>query len=1517
MKKVKGLLRIFAIIVIAVTIMQSPNYAANIDQYLMMYNKSYDRRSGEYQTIGKAGSGYLRAFKIMETTNQEGTTQGNYNNSIYCIKGGIGFGEGNTDQVPHYEKDFNMRKPSGGDGDESFIGTAYDKWNISTQSDNYKKLMWVLDHMFITDETDVNTIAQKMNEYLNNTTQNPIPIRTETNPIGLTPEQLIDVVESAQQAAIWHFANPGNESDEDINKFHGPDDPEQFQIVKKVGGGYTDDFYNAILPEDPAKSLFKYLVNSANSDTSYDYTNAGGATLSPTKGFSACTTHATSSYNSSLGRYIIGPYEITKNGSGNVENLAVSFKDGNNDISNVVKIVDAQGTEIQASTLEGKIIGREFYVSVPTTVQNFKFNVSASSNTRTIRYWAPKQNDVLVVQPVAKVKKQSTTFNADSEVTPQPPALDLALRKYITKVSDATGTEKTGISNIQRKPNVDESTISSQETTATYKHRKDPVKVETGDIVTYKIRIYNEGEVAGRATQITDQLPDGVSMTTSTGSVTSKKGNTYTFQTDSENKVTFTTSGTTNIPAYSSNSLQDNGAGYDEITFDCKVDKENREATNLVLTNIAWISAQRREGASADEASDRDSQPGAHPNVDKNSSSYRGKSGDTTDLAESDHFFKGEQDDDDFEKLVIEPREEEKPLDLALRKYITKIVPANGTEKNNIRTVQVNEANLKNLTDSTAEYKHSKNAIEVSKGDTIFYNIRIYNEGEVVGRATEITDQLPAGLTFKEVVSGNFELASSQPSSDTNKIVLVRKTSADSYLPAYHEGSLQEGGDGYETITVKCEVSNDAESEKELTNIAWISKQQKEGGEEVTVDRDSQPGTHPNVDKNSYSYRGRDTQHNLEDSDYFFEGQEDDDDFEKVKIIKKKFDLALRKFITKIAPAAGGTAKTYDDRIPRIDIEEREKLANGTARFGGTTAEKDHSKDPLEVSEGDIVTYTIKIYNEGDIDGYATTITDYLPAGLEFIPASESTINSQYGWSYDSATRKVTTNKLQDTKINAFNKATKELSSESVEIQCKVTNGNAQNLRNIAAITAHRNSDNLDDVDSEPQEINPNSYNPQDGPHGMGEQDDDDYEDLKPVKFDLALRKFITGIYHVKDPDHMESITNREPSVDTSRYDGVNVTTFTYNHTKDPVRVEQNEIVEYTIRVYNEGSKDGYAEIIKDDIPEGLEFLPDHPTNNSNGYNWKMLDESGNQTTDAKKAKFITTDYRSKQNGEENLLKAYTSDMQNNPSSVDVKVAFKVTMPNTSDRIVINQAQISKHTDKDGNAVKDIDSTPDEWIEGEDDQDIEKIYVKYFDLALRKWVTHAIVIEDGVQKEMATGHKAEDNEEDVVKVELNKKRLESTVVKFRYSIRITNEGEIAGYATEISDYIPQGLKFNQADNPKWREVEGKIVTDQLKDTLLEPGQSTEIEVLLTWENDEKNMGHKLVNVAEISEDKNDSDTPDIDSVPNNKKEGEDDIDDAPVILVAAAGSAPAYFAIAGGVVFVIVASAALIKKYVI
>ena len=420
--------------------------------------------------------------------------------------------------------------------------------------------------------------------------------------------------------------------------------------------------------------------------------------------------------------------------------------------------------------------------------------------------------------------------------------------------------------------------------------------------------------------------------------------------------------------------------------------------------------------------------------------------------------------------------------------------------------------------------------------------------------------------------------------------------------------------------------------------------------------------------------------------------------------------------------------------------------------------------------------------------------------------------------------------------------------------------------------------------------------------------------------YDLSLRKFITAVKDTAKGTE-EEVTSRIPQVDLTKLASGESTTATYTHPKDPVLVHTTDIVTYTIRIYNEGPQDAYASIVKDDIPDGLQFVQYTEGDGSLNaqYRWKLVDENDNEVTDVSKAKYIVTDYLSKEQDKTpgaNLLKAYKPGTMSELDYRDVKVQFKVTEPTTSDRILINYAQISKETDSSGRIVRDRDSTPNVWVEGEDDQDIEKVRVQYFDLALRKWVTQAIVTENGKTVVTQTGHKAEDNPEEVVKVDLKKSKINNVVVKFRYSIRITNEGEIAGEATEIRDDIPQGLKFVAEDNPDWREENGQIVTNKLEHTTLQPGESAEVEILLTWVNSANNMG-VMTNVAEINKDHNDYGAPDIDSTPGNNVPGEDDIDDAPVMLTVKTGSEYILYAsIALSAIAVIAVGGKVIKKKV-
>ena len=903
---------------------------------------------------------------------------------------------------------------------------------------------------------------------------------------------------------------------------------------------------------------------------------------------------------------------------------------------------------------------------------------------------------------------------------------------------------------------------------------------------------------------------------------------------------------------------------------------------------------------------------------------------------------------EDSENLVLEVTPDNKPFDLALRKYITQV---NGVNVTNSRVPEVDEEGLQ--TGTTATYKHRKDPVLVETGNIVTYNITIYNEGEKDGRATKIVDQLPTGLKFSKVVSGNFELESYDENGD-NKLTLVRTAGNEDNLPAY----TGTGDPSSETITIECEVTAtpDETETKILTNIAYIAEEYN-AEDNVTItnqdgaDRDSTPETAPNFNKdNMEDYTGNGNKQDLTDSDYYYKGQEDDDDFEKLVLMPESFDLKLIKRITAVNDKV-----VEPDRLQGVDVSNLNRVDEEGNLV--TTAKYDMDKEPVSVKKGDIVTYTFRIYNEGTIDGYASEITEDVPEGLEFIwsglegeeldndpnltDAEKEAVkfNQQYLWGnfqYDDNKEKIVkistdylSKEVNDENLipafgdNDGTKTEEDLHYKEVSVKFKVVSDNVTGtiIRNEAAITndTDENGDPVDDRDSSTDDW-------------VKYEDDEDFDNVILQSFDLVLRKFIVAVSDDETIDDEEYLKNadgsysRAPVVDTSLLnttdeEGNLITTAIYNHTKEPVLVQIGDYVIYMLRVYNEGEIAGYAAEIKDHLPPYLEFV-DNEFNKE--YGWEV----------SKDGRTVTTRYL-----ENSLIEAASKNEEGKYvlSCTEVPIMCKVTNNAPTSENITNIADITEYQDENKEPVKDRDSSEDNvklpsdeelpnykddetgsYIPGqEDDDDFEKVVIKIFDLSLRKWVTQAIVIDKNGQTITETGHQPYDDPEEIVKVELHRKHINDVTVKFRYKIRVTNEGEIAGYAKEVTDYIPEGLKFIAEDNPGWTDEGNNVISTRLlENTLLQPGEYAEVEVVLTWINEENNMGLK-VNTAEISEDYNDYDVPDIDSTPDNREEGEDDIDDAPVMLSVGTGTARTYFTLGLVVLVTIAGGIFVIKKYVL
>lgn len=869
-------------------------------------------------------------------------------------------------------------------------------------------------------------------------------------------------------------------------------------------------------------------------------------------------------------------------------------------------------------------------------------------------------------------------------------------------------------------------------------------------------------------------------------------------------------------------------------------------------------------------------------------------------------------------------------FDLAIRQFATKINNRDVIE-NNIykREPQISQENINNFVHgnskdgvkSTSILKNQiKDGLEVRTGDVITISIRVYNEGGVNGKVTEITDYLQDGLELNQ--NSNINNSNGWQVDYANKKKVVTNSSRNSILnnktlKAYNKNLVNEKYPDVDYVDIQIELkvtANLTSTDQFIKNIIEISKATGEDGSSQ-VDRDS-------------------TENNIKDEQIKFyepgtssvgQGYEDDDDYENFVLKGSYFDLAIREFVSKVNDTELKDGDRYK-REPNVDLT---KLIDGSS----TTAEYKGLKEPVSIASGDTIIFNIRVYNEGNILGFANEIVDYLPNEFEFI---NDDFNAAYGWTLfenDVTQRKLKTSIISsgdDTnQIKAFDG--QNLSYKEIRLKVKVKNDSKplKALTNLVEITKSSNSSNMADRDDEKSLILPdddnlpnykgnNSNKDELGDlnyYYQGQEDDDDFENVIIQEFDLALRTFISKINNTE-------IIDRVPILDKNSFgtivDDKKVTTFTYNQKKDHVQVEDNDIVTFSIRVYNEGTQDGYTKIIQENIPYGLQFLP--KSQNNVDYKWKLYDDKNNETDDITKATKVKTEYLSKEEEtieNKNLLKAYnTKENGGMPMYAEVKIDFKVFEPSSKDRIIRSNFEIGDDEDTSKNPVTDIDSTPNNWTNNDDDQDTEFLYVKVFDLSLKQYIKKAIIIEDGVERILNTGYTANDNPKKTLKDEIKKGKEKNTIVKFVYDIVVKNDGEIAGNCYELTDYVPTGLTFNQADNLQWNEFGNKIYSRQLEETEIQPNSEQNVELTLTWDNDSQNM--KLMsNVVEISESFNKSYTPDIDSTPNNMKNDEDDIDYAESIVTEETGkNLIATIVVSLGFLIIILVGTILIKKYI-
>ena len=1347
------------------------------------------------------------------------------------------------------------------------------KSSLDPNGQTYKQLLWILDNSYIQGKTDINQFLSK----------------AEISENQLTEQEIIVV----QKMAIWYFTNYKIDRQEEFNKKDSNDNWLMVAIKNDSNFELIDE-----TKMENIQKLYNYLINNAE-QYSQEYTEEKQYMLNCPVNVKTdnLEKQEDGKYKVQVNRvnanYVIGPIVLDKNNSKNY-NITFTPTNEKNEIVEY-KFSDKDGNEINDVTLENYIGNADgFYITVSRSSAeeiNLKLEVTYEMTNKKLWLSGSEEdgklkldNEQILIELTQETKNETTELTAKIE------EFDLSLRTYIKAINEQNLDNEN-----YRIPQVSLDTLKTG-TTAIYNHRKSPVAVNENDLITYEIAIFNEGTISGYASQIIQQLPEGlISSTDNPAEIYSKdkngnQKNKYQLKYNTMlNTITLDIVNTQEEQIKSLESYSQEQIDYETITLKCKVIQKPDEKQEKILTNIVWIS--KACDSNGETKTDRDSRVETLPNVDSQKlQTYIGNTNNKTDLTDNNYFYAGQEDDDDFEKVIINAKP--RTFDLALFEFVSAIskeqtissgdyITDTGEKDGNfLRAPKVN------INDGNITYtQDDKVALSAEPGNYILYNVRIYNEGQKDGYASKIKVILPIGLEFvveNEEYNGIWNLDGLD--SDGRQIV-----STTNYAKGQGaEVNSIEGDNNYTANLIKafnpeenqeldcidaqvlCKVTEDAASDRVLVTYAQIEDDSNENGEPID-DIDSK--TNEWIDN------------------------EDDQDIERLKV--QCFDLSLRKFITSVN---NKELKNSDGTYSREPIVDTSKLIETSER----TAIYNHTKQPISVQAGDTIIYTIRVYNEGDINGYASKVTEYLPQQLKFIENSE--INQKYGWELSEDGRTVTTTYLSDKEIKSFDKQS-SLDYQDIQIECQVSDDTLVNskLTSISEISeyAYSGSAILKDVDSTanniiskkdlPNDENLPTYKDSELTKNYipGNEDDDDFEKVSVKEFDLSLTSFITkvGEKEITDREKLNSEENKEPLI---------------THVGD--------IVTFTIRVYNDGEIAGYAREITNDISKYLEYLPEESTNVE--YMWKMYNEKGEETSNIEETVTLKSTYLSMDNGEDKLLKAFDGTTR---YYKDIKIAFKVKDPNSNTVVIENKTQISDDTDEVGKPVKDRDSMPTIWEENGDDQSIETLKVEYFDLSLKTFVSKVIVSEDGVETTTETGYNGFEEIEPVVKVEIQKKKKEvkQETVKIVYGITVTNEGDIPGYATEITDYVPEGLQFSNEDNPDWiQEENNKVSTNKLSGKLLKPGESETINLTLAWINDENNLNEK-VNTVEITKEENEHNVPNRDSTPNNQIAEEDDIDSSNVLILIATGTQRTYIILILGLLATVLVGVVLIKKFVI
>ena len=365
-------------------------------------------------SIREGGYGYQantkNVWKIVEYEGNNFT----YDNAIYCLKAGQGFGDN-----AHIEKrEYNI---------------SYDMKQFSTIPDSIKKILPSDEKKTATINgeeytyTDYNAVLALLDNFYLPKDENALELKDaifSTVFPDLEKDEILltnDDIEVVQQLAIWYFSNP-----DETDPYHMETLPALQLTTVEGGQGPFDTTLDDLDPtwnrQSQAAELYTFLIEHAKMMADlYGYDDVRGYSVIPVEIFDTEITNEIIK-----GEIVVGPFKVADLETGLAYDLTVTVKDDSEN-EKEYKLLDSNKNEVAEGTTVKDLVNQEFYVAVSEdeNIQKLNFEIKATYNEKTMTFYTVGGSELLE-QPVVVIENKEKEIVKNFETDILRPEFDLA-----------------------------------------------------------------------------------------------------------------------------------------------------------------------------------------------------------------------------------------------------------------------------------------------------------------------------------------------------------------------------------------------------------------------------------------------------------------------------------------------------------------------------------------------------------------------------------------------------------------------------------------------------------------------------------------------------------------------------------------------------------------------------------------------------------------------------------------------------------------------------------------------------------------------------------------------------------------------------------------------------------------------------------------------------------------------------------------------------------------------------------